>query len=78
LSRSEYKALHLEGAFFYGIFLLIIQVLVCIWLILIIDISVLISKRFNEEYKFVLLERESIFTSLSYELKFECEEDFVD
>ncbi|MFE3846536.1 DUF1508 domain-containing protein [Flavobacterium sp. LB3P45] len=36
-----------------------------------------ISKRFNEEYKFVFTSRKGkiIFTSLSYELKFECEED---
>jgi uncharacterized protein YegP (UPF0339 family) len=36
-----------------------------------------ISKRFNEEYKFVFTSRKGkvIFTSMSYELKFECEED---
>jgi uncharacterized protein YegP (UPF0339 family) len=36
-----------------------------------------ISKRFNEEYKFVFTSRKGkvIFTSLSYELKFECQED---
>jgi uncharacterized protein YegP (UPF0339 family) len=36
-----------------------------------------ISKRFNDEYKFVFTSRKgkAIFTSLSYELKFECEED---
>ncbi len=36
-----------------------------------------ITKRFNEEYKFVFASRKgkTIFTSLSYELKFECEED---
>ena len=36
-----------------------------------------ISKRFNEDYKFVFTSRKgkAIFTSLSYELKFECEED---
>ncbi|WP_348813366.1 DUF1508 domain-containing protein [Flavobacterium maritimum] len=36
-----------------------------------------ISKRFNDEYKFVFTSRKgkTIFTSLSYELKFECEED---
>ncbi|MFV7234488.1 MULTISPECIES: DUF1508 domain-containing protein [Flavobacterium] len=36
-----------------------------------------ISKRYNEEYKFVFTSRKGkiIFTSLSYELKFECEED---
>jgi len=36
-----------------------------------------ISKRFNDEYKFVFTSRKGkvIFTSLSYELKFECEED---
>ncbi|MES2544992.1 MAG: DUF1508 domain-containing protein [Bacteroidota bacterium] len=35
-----------------------------------------ISKRFNDEYKFVFASRKgkTIFTSLSYELKFECEE----
>jgi uncharacterized protein YegP (UPF0339 family) len=35
-----------------------------------------ISKRFNDEYKFVFTSRKgkTIFTSLSYELKFECEE----
>ena len=40
-----------------------------------------ISKRFNDKYKFVFSSRKGkvIFTSLSYELKFECEvaiEDF--
>ena len=36
-----------------------------------------ISKRFNDEYKFVFTSRKGkvIFTSLSYELKFEGEED---
>ncbi|MFV8341692.1 DUF1508 domain-containing protein [Flavobacterium sp. XS2P39] len=36
-----------------------------------------ISKRNNDEYKFVFTSRRGkvIFTSLSYELKFECEED---
>jgi uncharacterized protein YegP (UPF0339 family) len=36
-----------------------------------------ITKRFNEEYKFVFASRKgkTIFTSLSYELKFECEQD---
>ncbi|TDO77898.1 hypothetical protein EV143_103134 [Flavobacterium chryseum] len=36
-----------------------------------------ISKRFNDEYKFVFTSRKGkvIFTSLSYELKFESEED---
>jgi uncharacterized protein YegP (UPF0339 family) len=36
-----------------------------------------ISKRFNDEYKFVFTSRKGkvIFTSLSYELKFECQED---
>ena len=36
-----------------------------------------ISKRYNEEYKFVFTSRKGkvVFTSLSYELKFECEED---
>ncbi|MFV5702228.1 DUF1508 domain-containing protein [Flavobacterium sp. XS2P12] len=36
-----------------------------------------ISKRNNDEYKFVFTSRKGkiIFTSLSYELKFECEED---
>jgi uncharacterized protein YegP (UPF0339 family) len=36
-----------------------------------------ISKRFNDVYKFVFTSRKGkiIFTSLSYELKFECEED---
>ncbi|MDW8849885.1 DUF1508 domain-containing protein [Flavobacterium sp. MMLR14_040] len=36
-----------------------------------------ISRRFNDEYKFVFTSRKGkvIFTSLSYELKFECEED---
>ena len=36
-----------------------------------------ISKRFNEEYKFVFTNRKGkiVFTSLSYELKFECEEN---
>ncbi|MNX29801.1 hypothetical protein D3C86_599530 [compost metagenome] len=36
-----------------------------------------ISKRFNDEYKFVFTSRKgkAIFTSLSYELKFECEAD---
>jgi uncharacterized protein YegP (UPF0339 family) len=35
-----------------------------------------ISKRFNDEYKFVFTSRKGkvVFTSLSYELKFECEE----
>ncbi len=35
-----------------------------------------ISKRFNDEYKFVFASRKgkTIFTSLSYELKFECQE----
>ena len=35
-----------------------------------------ISKRFNDEYKFVFTSRKgkAIFTSNSYELKFECEE----
>lgn len=38
-----------------------------------------ISKRFNDEYKFVFTSRKGkvIFTSLSYELKFECEEAVV-
>ncbi|MBE8725602.1 DUF1508 domain-containing protein [Flavobacterium hungaricum] len=36
-----------------------------------------ISRRFNDEYKFVFTSRKGkvIFTSLSYELRFECEED---
>lgn len=36
-----------------------------------------ISKKFNDEYKFVFTSRKGkvVFTSLSYELKFECEED---
>jgi uncharacterized protein YegP (UPF0339 family) len=36
-----------------------------------------ISKRFNDEYKFVFTSRKgkAIYTSLSYELKFECEAD---
>ena len=36
-----------------------------------------VSKRFNEEYKFVFTSRKgkTIFTSMSYELKFECEDD---
>jgi uncharacterized protein YegP (UPF0339 family) len=36
-----------------------------------------VSRRFNDEYKFVFTSRKGkvIFTSLSYELKFECEED---
>jgi uncharacterized protein YegP (UPF0339 family) len=36
-----------------------------------------ISRRFNDEYKFVFTSRKGkvIFASLSYELKFECEED---
>ncbi len=36
-----------------------------------------ISKRFNDQYKFVFTSRKGkvVFTSLSYELKFECEED---
>lgn len=36
-----------------------------------------ISKRFNDEYKFVFTSRKGkvVFTSLSYELKFECEAD---
>jgi uncharacterized protein YegP (UPF0339 family) len=36
-----------------------------------------ISKRFNDEYKFTFTSRKGkvIFTSLSYELRFECEED---
>ena len=36
-----------------------------------------ISKRFNDEYKFVFTSRKGkiVFTSLSYELKFECEEN---
>ncbi|MET0759110.1 MAG: DUF1508 domain-containing protein [Flavobacterium sp.] len=36
-----------------------------------------ISKRYNDEYKFVFTSRKGkiVFTSLSYELKFECEED---
>ena len=36
-----------------------------------------ISKRYNDEYKFVFTSRKgkAVFTSLSYELKFECEED---
>ncbi|MCR4034031.1 MULTISPECIES: DUF1508 domain-containing protein [Flavobacterium] len=36
-----------------------------------------ISKRFNDEYKFTFTSRRGkvIFTSLSYELRFECEED---
>ncbi len=35
-----------------------------------------ISKRFNDQYKFVFTSRKGkvVFTSLSYELKFECEE----
>ena len=35
-----------------------------------------ISRRFNDEYKFVFTSRKGkvVFTSLSYELKFECEE----
>ncbi|MEC5167268.1 uncharacterized protein YegP (UPF0339 family) [Flavobacterium sp. PL11] len=36
-----------------------------------------ISKRYNDEYKFVFTSRKGkiVFTSLSYELKFECEND---
>ena len=36
-----------------------------------------ISKRFNDEYKFVFSSRKgkTIFTSVGYELKFECEDD---
>ena len=36
-----------------------------------------ISKRYNDEYKFVFTSRKGkiVFTSLSYELKFECEEN---
>nr|WP_309756356.1 DUF1508 domain-containing protein [Flavobacterium sp.] len=36
-----------------------------------------ISKRYIDEYKFVFTSRKGkvVFTSLSYELKFECEED---
>ena len=36
-----------------------------------------ISKRYNDEYKFVFTSRKGkiVFTSLSYQLKFECEED---
>ena len=36
-----------------------------------------ISKRYNDEYKFVFTSKKGkvVFTSLSYELKFECEED---
>ena len=36
-----------------------------------------ISKRYNDQYKFVFTSRKGkvVFTSLSYELKFECEED---
>jgi uncharacterized protein YegP (UPF0339 family) len=36
-----------------------------------------ISKRYNDEYKFVFTSRKGkiVFTSLSYELKFECEEE---
>ncbi|TDD78654.1 YegP family protein [Flavobacterium caseinilyticum] len=36
-----------------------------------------ISKRYNDEYKFVFTSRKGkvVFTSLSYELKFECEDD---
>ena len=36
-----------------------------------------ISRRFNDEYKFTFTSRKGkvIFTSLSYELRFECEED---
>ena len=36
-----------------------------------------ISKRYNDEYKFVFTSRKGkvVFTSVSYELKFECEED---
>lgn len=36
-----------------------------------------ISKRFNDKYKFVFTSRKGkeIFTSKSYELRFECEED---
>lgn len=36
-----------------------------------------ISRRFNDEYKFTFTSRRGkvIFTSLSYELRFECEED---
>ncbi|MGO4906050.1 DUF1508 domain-containing protein [Flavobacterium sp. W20_MBD1_R3] len=35
-----------------------------------------ISKRYNDQYKFVFTSRKGkvVFTSLSYELKFECEE----
>ncbi len=35
-----------------------------------------VSKRFNDEYKFVFTSRKGkvVFTSLSYELQFECEE----
>jgi uncharacterized protein YegP (UPF0339 family) len=38
-----------------------------------------ISKRFNDEYKFVFSSKKGkiIFTSLSYALKFECEEAIV-
>jgi uncharacterized protein YegP (UPF0339 family) len=36
-----------------------------------------ISKRYNDEYKFVFTSRKGkvVFTSLSYELKFECQEN---
>lgn len=36
-----------------------------------------ISRRFNDEYKFTFTSRKGkvVFTSLSYELRFECEED---
>ena len=36
-----------------------------------------ISKRYNDEYNFVFTSRKGkiVFTSLSYQLKFECEED---
>lgn len=36
-----------------------------------------ISKRYNDEYKFVFTSRKGkiVFTSLSYQLKFECEEN---
>jgi len=38
-----------------------------------------ISKRFNDEYKFEFTSRKAktIFTSASFELKFECEEEIV-
>jgi uncharacterized protein YegP (UPF0339 family) len=35
-----------------------------------------ISKRYNDEYKFVLLQKgKVVFYKFGYELKFECEED---